>query len=65
MHYTVVVTRGNSTFENFTNVLCDLNNKCTSINNVTDLSSSENINVSVVAYNIFGSGPRTCYRGRS
>ena len=62
--YTIVVTGENDTSWNFTDVLCEPSNKCTFIRNISDLLSPESINVSVVASNIFGSGPPTYYRGK-
>ena len=59
--YTVLFIGEN---QNFTDVMCEVSNKCTFVYNISDLSSPESINVSVVASNIFGSGPPTYYRGK-
>ena len=65
MGYTVLVTGENDTSWNFTDVACEVSNKCTFVHNITDLPSPEStINISVVASNIFGSGPSTYYRGK-
>ena len=64
--YTMVVSGENGMSWSFTDVLCEPDNKCIFIRNLSDFFSPESINISVVAstYNIFGSGPPTYYRGK-
>ena len=65
VRYTVVVTQANGISMNYTDVQCDSNNQCTLISTLPGMLTANDINVSVVASNIVGTGPPAYYKGKS
>ena len=66
VRYTVVVTGAEKEFSmNYTNkIQCDTNN-CSLISTLPGMLTANDINVSVVASNIVGTGPPAYYIGKS
>ena len=50
---------------NYTDVQCDSSNQCTLITTLPGMLTANDINVSVVASNILGTGPPAYYKGKS
>ena len=66
VNYTVMVAGANDFSMNYTDVQCDSSNQCTLMATLPGmLTANDNINVSVVASNILGTGPPAYYEGRS
>ena len=61
----MVVAGDNDFSMNYTDVECDSNNQCTLTATIPGMLTANDINVSVVASNIFGTGPPAYYKGKS
>ena len=64
VRYTVVVAGANDFSMNYTDVQCDFNNQCSLITTIPRIFTANNINVSVVASNILGTGPPAYFESK-